>query len=100
MVHLTSWVAGHRATPSPSGTPFCSHSKHVLWPNVYCLTAAQLLLSWGFSSSHLIDGKTEAWRGRLSYSPWGHREADTTEQLNSNNEAKQEPKRGALIPWD
>ena len=100
MVRLTSWVAGHRATPSPSRTPFCSHSKHILWLNMYCLTAAQLLLSWGFSSSHFIDGKTEAWRGPVSYSPWGHEESDTIEQLNTNNEAKQEPKCEALMLWD
>lgn len=31
---------------------------------------------------------------------WGHKKADETEQLNSNNEAKQEPKHGALILRD
>ena len=29
----------------------------------------------------LLPGKSHGWRGLVGYSPWGHKESDTTEQL-------------------
>jgi len=31
-----------------------------------------------------LPGKSHGWRSLESYSPWGHKELDTTERLNSN----------------
>ena len=32
-----------------------------------------------------LAGKSHGQRSLAGYSPWGHKESDTTEQLNSNN---------------
>ena len=34
----------------------------------------------------LLPRKSHGWRSLVGYSPWGHKELDTTEQLNSTDE--------------
>ena len=36
----------------------------------------------------LMPGKFHGWRSLVGYSPWGHKESDRTEWLNSNNTVK------------
>ena len=31
----------------------------------------------------LLPGKSHGWRSPVGFSPWGHKESDTTEQLNN-----------------
>ena len=33
----------------------------------------------------LLPGKSHGWRSVVGYSPWGHKELDTTERLHFNN---------------
>ena len=48
-------------------------------------------------------GKSHGWRSLIGYSPWGRKELDTTEQLNSNegNDRKLLPKKSRnLMVWE
>ena len=37
--------------------------------------------------SSIVPGESHGQRSLVGYSPWGHKESDTTEQLNNNNSA-------------
>ena len=39
-----------------------------------------ILRKWQ-STPALLPGKSHGWRSLIGYSPWGHKESDTTEQL-------------------
>ena len=46
----------------------------------YCITILFWRRKWQPTPVHLL-GKSHGWRSLVGYSPWGHKESDTTERL-------------------
>ena len=56
-------------------TTFCLESRQFIW--------SKHLRKWQ-PSPVLLPGKSHGWRSMVGYSPWGCKELDTTEQLNTH----------------
>ena len=44
----------------------------------------------GNQLQYSLPGKSQGWRSLASYSPWGHRESDTTERLSGSTHSKRD----------
>ena len=61
-------------------TFFSLYNVFEIWCVFYSYSYVSQRRTW-HPTPVLLRGKSHGWRGLVGYSPWGHKELDTTEQL-------------------